>query len=60
MNETAELTIGEPEGSELEAELDQCLGEIRHLRDECEHLDIATGERLRRIRRECEQFQERS
>lgn len=59
MNETVELGISESERVELEAVLDQCLAEIKQLRDECERLGATTDERLRRLRPEGEQLQVR-
>jgi len=54
MSETVELTTSESEQAELEAVLDQCLTEIKQLRDECERLGATTDERLRRLRQERE------
>jgi hypothetical protein len=58
MNETVELTMNESERAEFEATFDQCLVEIKQLRDECERLGAATDERLRRLRRDREYSRE--
>jgi hypothetical protein len=59
MDKLSDLTMTESEQVELEAALDQCLVEIKQLRDECEQLGATTDERLRRLHREREHSQTR-